>query len=150
MPPKHWLHDRKHFYKYTTAETAKTVLQNGTLRWSSPSLFNDPFDVQFDLHTEYDRNKVAERAMQIILDGYSGRVPIVAPNAFGDLLTFIRERMPGKIGEAELRKTLTPGIFEGMKKVEARLPQTHYPMERVLRNILQLVRALLWNALHVV
>lgn len=110
------------------------MLQNGTLRWSHPSLFNDPFDTQFDLHTEYDRDKVAERAMQIILDGYSGRVPIVAGNALGELLTFMRERMPGKISEVELRKTLTPGIYEGMRGQEARLPQTHEEIRAVVAN----------------
>ena len=81
------------------------MLQNGTLRWVCiQSLFNDPFDTQFDLHTEYDRDKVAERAMQIILDGDPARVPIVAGNALGELLTFMRERMPGKISEVELRQ----------------------------------------------
>jgi hypothetical protein len=132
MPPKHWSHDRKHFYKYMTAETAKTVLQNGTLRWSSPSLFNDPFDVQFDLHIEYDHDRVAERAMQIVLDGYAGRAPIVAGNLHGVLLSIMRERMPGAISEAELRKTLTPGIYEGMEKAKARLPQVHNEIRAVI------------------
>jgi hypothetical protein len=31
------------------ASTARLVLENGTLRWSSPSLFNDPFDVPREL-----------------------------------------------------------------------------------------------------
>jgi len=39
------LHDRRSFFKYTSAATAKLVLNNRTLRWSSPSLFNDPFDI---------------------------------------------------------------------------------------------------------
>ena len=132
MPPKHWSHDRKHFYKYMTVDTAKIVLQNGELRWSSPALFNDPFDVQFDLHTEYDRDKVAARAMQIILDGYAGRVPIVAGNALGDLLTIVRERAAEKINEAELRKALMPGIYQGMDKAEALLPRTHEETRAVI------------------
>ena len=32
-----------------TAATANLVLENGTLRWSSPCLFNDPFDVPREL-----------------------------------------------------------------------------------------------------
>lgn len=114
-----------------TAETAKTVLQN-SIRWSSPSLFNDPFDVQFDLHAEYDRDKVAERVMQIILDGHAGRVPIVAGNVLGELLAFMREQMPGKISEAELREQLAPGIYEGMKRAEAQLPRTHEEIRAVI------------------
>ena len=42
MRPKHWSHDRKHFYKYMTAETAKTVLQNGTLRLVASKSFQRP------------------------------------------------------------------------------------------------------------
>lgn len=38
-------HDRQSFFKYMSANTAKIVLNNQTLRWSSPLLFNDPFDV---------------------------------------------------------------------------------------------------------
>ena len=38
-------HDRKSFFKYMPASTGAIVLRNTSLRWSSPSLFNDPFDV---------------------------------------------------------------------------------------------------------
>ena len=37
------------FYKYMTASTAKLVLRGRCLRWSSPILFNDPFDVPREL-----------------------------------------------------------------------------------------------------
>ena len=43
------LHDRSSFFKYSSASTARLVLENKTLRWSSPSLFNDPFDVPREL-----------------------------------------------------------------------------------------------------
>jgi hypothetical protein len=33
------------FYKYTTAKTARSILEKGTLQWSSPALFNDPFEL---------------------------------------------------------------------------------------------------------
>ena len=42
-------HQRQSFFKYTSAETARQVLANRTLRWSSPLLFNDPFDVPREL-----------------------------------------------------------------------------------------------------
>jgi hypothetical protein len=41
-----------------TAETAKNALNKCTLRWASATLFNDPFDVQFDLRVEYNRERV--------------------------------------------------------------------------------------------
>lgn len=39
------MHDVPFLYKYTTAPTGITVLQTQSMRWSSPLLFNDPFDV---------------------------------------------------------------------------------------------------------
>lgn len=42
-------HNRKSFFKYMPAPTARIVLANRTLRWSSPVLFNDPFDVPREL-----------------------------------------------------------------------------------------------------
>lgn len=40
------------FYKYTTISTATIVLQNKSLRWSSPLLFNDLEECQFTPFTE--------------------------------------------------------------------------------------------------
>jgi hypothetical protein len=56
------------FYKYMAAETGKKVLEKSSLRWASPTLFNDPFDVQFDLRVEYDRERVIDQALQNIVD----------------------------------------------------------------------------------
>lgn len=38
-------HDRAHFFKYVTAATGLAVIDTRRRRWSSPLLFNDPFDV---------------------------------------------------------------------------------------------------------
>jgi hypothetical protein len=134
MTPRHWSHDRKHFYKYMTADTAKVVLTNNTLRWSSPALFNDPFDVQFDLHMEYDREKVAERAMQTILDKFSGRIPINQGNILDVLLMSLKARRPD-IDEAELRKQMLPMIYKGMDGAEKRLPRTQEQFRAVIADV---------------
>lgn len=42
-------HERQSFFKYMPAATARLVLTHCTLRWSSPILFNDPFDVPREL-----------------------------------------------------------------------------------------------------
>jgi hypothetical protein len=39
-------HDRSHFYKYMSHETAMKVISSQSMRWSSPLKFNDPFDHQ--------------------------------------------------------------------------------------------------------
>ena len=52
------LHDRQYFYKYVTAKVAKIVLATRKLRWSSPLLFNDPFDVTQELRLNFDEAKL--------------------------------------------------------------------------------------------
>ena len=49
-------HDRGYFFKYGTAEVALSILDNLKVRWSSPLLFNDPFDVEraFELGFDLD------------------------------------------------------------------------------------------------
>ena len=42
-------HNRAAFFKYYTPSSAKLTLANGSRKWSTPFLFNDPFDNQFDL-----------------------------------------------------------------------------------------------------
>jgi hypothetical protein len=57
-------HDRQYFYKYVTAETALLILQNQTLKYSSPIIFNDPFDVQ----TNLDYGFTTEKMMEAFID----------------------------------------------------------------------------------
>jgi hypothetical protein len=53
------------FYKYASAEATLAILGSRTVRYSSPLLFNDPFDVQSGLHFDFDiatlYDKVLER-----------------------------------------------------------------------------------------
>lgn len=55
-------HDRTSFFKYMTAEVAALVLKNRTLRWSSPVLFNDPFDVPRELILDLDYQDILRAA----------------------------------------------------------------------------------------
>jgi len=59
----------QYLYEYVTAHVAQLILRNCTLRWSAASLLNDPFDVQFDLHVEVDR----ETLRALSLDKMLGR-----------------------------------------------------------------------------
>jgi len=59
-------HDRRFFYKYVSAQVAKIVLATRTLRWSSPLLFNDPFDVTQELRLNFDEAELnAAIAMEL-------------------------------------------------------------------------------------
>lgn len=45
---------KKSFYKYMAPDTAIAVFAHRTFRYSSPLLFNDPFDIQSGLHFDFD------------------------------------------------------------------------------------------------
>ena len=64
-------HQRDRFYKYTSAETALKIIESGSVRYSSPRLFNDPFDVQSGLHFDFDIDtlptKLFERMSSLVM-----------------------------------------------------------------------------------
>jgi len=61
-------HDRRSFFKYMTAKTAGAVLSSGRLRWSSPLLFNDPFDVPLELIYTFTPQEVLRAALTQCID----------------------------------------------------------------------------------
>ena len=73
-----WCHNRQFFYKYVTAKVAKIVLTTRKLRWSSPLLFNDPFDVTQDLRLNFDEAKhrpIISNDVDLSIDDRIARVP---------------------------------------------------------------------------
>ncbi len=54
------IHNRHSFYKHTSATIAKTILVSRKLRWSNPSLFNDPFDVPRDICDRVDEDQLSD------------------------------------------------------------------------------------------
>lgn len=131
---ENWSHDRPHFYKYMSADTAKIVLTNSTLRWSSPILFNDPFDVQFDLHVEYDKENVIELALNDIWLAYSGGPKLPPKNLFVILLEVLRAQT-ADMSEEELKAEFRPAIEEGLLKAENALPRFHQEVRQVISDV---------------
>ena len=64
------LHNRPSFFKYYTAESATKTLLETRLKWSSPKLFNDPFDnqvnLQFEEPTESTAREISDEFLRII------------------------------------------------------------------------------------
>jgi hypothetical protein len=61
-------HDRSSFFKYMSAYTTLTVIKNGTLRWSSPIEFNDPFDVPRELAFDIDPSEIKNELSNYLID----------------------------------------------------------------------------------
>ena len=114
------------FYKYTTRETARIVLGNGTLRWSTPALFNDPYDVQFDLHVDADRGEVRARGLdKLWLAWRDGAAYKPHPrNPLGSLI-FIALQSGIKFDREQLEVEFGSAIEEGFDSAMLSLPGLH-------------------------
>ncbi|RVC64112.1 hypothetical protein [Mesorhizobium sp.] len=70
--PTSWNNRRVHFFKYMNFSTAKAVLTNGSLRWSTFGTLHDPYDMQFDLAITADRAKLKEASLAKLWEVYKG------------------------------------------------------------------------------
>ncbi len=59
-------------YKYTTISTATLILQNLSLRWSSPLQFNDIEECQFTPFTKDEHRNAHEKYLEILTDYAKG------------------------------------------------------------------------------
>jgi hypothetical protein len=85
-------HNCQYFYKYVTPSTAKAVLINRTLRWSSPLEFNDPFDVPRNLLFDFTARELQEALAEDLAVTIETGAP-TPPNAMpmlGFLLNVLR------------------------------------------------------------
>lgn len=91
-------HDRSHFYKYTSADTALRVVSSHSLRWSSPIKFNDPFDHQIGFSFAFSGEELGEalnEEMEKIVFG--GKTSFRQPSLFSLLamkLSAAKDRLP--------------------------------------------------------
>ena len=88
--PDHWKHDRDGFYKYMSCETAATVLKNRSLKWSPASAFNDPFDMQFDLHLDFDEDDLVAQCKCDFREILSGGGDFHPEIGMGNLLSELK------------------------------------------------------------
>ncbi|MEZ4752953.1 MAG: DUF2971 domain-containing protein [Bdellovibrionota bacterium] len=119
-------HDQNIFYKYVSIDTLFKVLTNKTLKWSSPELFNDPFDthvvIDFDFNKEELEDLILETIAKTLASGE-------APRGDGKSLYFIAikaawEKNNSKdLSEGFWREKMRPfaqaqvsSIFEGIQK----------------------------------
>ncbi|HUD87817.1 MAG TPA: hypothetical protein VMR17_15350, partial [Xanthobacteraceae bacterium] len=49
-----------HLFKYVTFPTGLTIIENRNLRWSTPPLLNDLFDMQFAFQLRLERQAAVE------------------------------------------------------------------------------------------
>jgi hypothetical protein len=136
-PPLQRLSEQNHmrFFKYVTTKTAKTILENGTLRWSSPSIFNDPFDVQFDLHLEFDQTKIVDLIADELWQLYSRQKKLEPANSLGQVFNLFLSHVPGLSREDIFgRQGLREAMIESINLTETRLPELHAHQRSLLKD----------------
>lgn len=87
---------RRSFFKYAAPDAVLAILKNQTVRYSSPLIFNDPFDFQSGLHFEFDldslHGKVLERLSELAA---APGVPIIdKDDPWGKLILLVRQYFP--------------------------------------------------------
>lgn len=116
------------FYKYMTHSTANIVLENQTLRWSTPATLNDPYDIQFDLRVDFDRDKVLHHALDKLWKVFTGELSCHADSQISAAMNFNRPLPPGISKEYVMEK-----MEEGIKGSFAELDRTIYQAFQVTR-----------------
>lgn len=58
-------HNREHFFKYATADSAEKILESGKLLWRAPNLFNDPFDHQVTYRFSFTAAEAAQKIYEL-------------------------------------------------------------------------------------
>lgn len=112
------------FYKYMTAKVAKVVLATRRLRWSSPLLFNDPFDVTQEIRLNFDEHglnaALTDRVASLMEHGDLS-TPVNHP-VFGPLLRRamlaspdVRRALAGKLRRGMVAPT--PGQAEALREL---------------------------------
>ncbi len=104
-----------YFYKYLTIDAARAVLRNGTLRWSAPSSFNDPFEFKFSQQPEFEFDKLKCDIREGLLRVFAEQLPVRHDTPPGCLINRVRavegfdqakfiESYVSNLNEADLRK----------------------------------------------
>ncbi|MEZ2332749.1 DUF2971 domain-containing protein [Mesorhizobium sp. RCC_202] len=121
--PGTWANNRLHFFKYMSESTAKKVLENRTLRWSTAATLNDPFEMQLQVSADgIDFSKVKQGSLEKIWNLYSGSDPISARNQLGIALETLRIRTPG-LPKEYIFDVFGQGFDEGISVLHAKLPK---------------------------
>ena len=119
-------HDRDSFFKYCTARTAKIVLAKGTLRWSAPITFNDPFDHLFSIATNDDptqhRDWFISECERFVFGSDEPHTP--NPSLLSEALKLMRS-VASTLDRDEVRREFALGVDEGTENARRYLSKVN-------------------------
>lgn len=113
-------HNIRYFYKYFTAESALLMLRNRTLKYSSPLLFNDPFDVQTTVDYGFDISDMMEafnKEMYNLIYGEKEPIGDKSDRHFNEILK-IRKTVKAKSLKISLKDFIAESNERDIETVE--------------------------------
>lgn len=116
--PPHFSNDRVHFFKYVTAEVAKLILQNRTVRFTKPTALNDVFDMQPDFAIPLLKAEMIKEIGEYQWKIYNGYRNDVGDNPFGKKLQNLRKIKPNisrKMFMEKLESETRDGYLRGIQ-----------------------------------
>ncbi len=131
------LHDREYFYKYTKADAAMAIIKTRSLRWSSPLIFNDAFDVLREIAPNVPQGSIQEAFARSALQKLK-KAGLINPDELQrqDLLNeFLQEAKSDATGNASAQQ-LTDSLREMWRQ--------HVPRMRILCVTERLTNEALW------
>jgi len=107
------------FYKYASPSTALAILQSRKVRYSSPTSFNDPFDIQSGLHFDFDMDTLHDRVLERIhqLASAPDEPPVNAQDVWGQLVLLARKYYPTHGFDREQWKAMAVPSFARLVQV---------------------------------
>ncbi|SEU04666.1 Protein of unknown function [Pseudomonas sp. NFR09] len=114
----------KVFYKYMPYSTASIVLENQTLRWSTPATLNDPYDIQFDLQINFDRNKVLRNTLEKLWKVFIGELTGHPENKMTSAINIMRPALKG-IPKKNFMRQMEEGIKQSFSAIDKKIHRTY-------------------------
>ena len=102
---------RPSLYKYVSRHVGELILKNRTLRWSTPGTLNDPYDMQFDLRLDLDKEAVKATALGKLWAAFYSSEPVQAGTRFGAAIKLLRAQFP-QLNKEEFNQHLGKAIDE--------------------------------------
>jgi hypothetical protein len=120
-------HDRSHFFKYASLDTAIRIIESKSFRWGAPTKFNDPFDHQSGFTVKIDRADFAKQLTASAERVVFSDVPLGGPSGLFPqhllLLRANRDSIPRK----ELHDALHEGSLEMASYLEKNIAEKFTP-----------------------
>lgn len=100
-------HDRSHFFKYASFETALRAIESRSFRWSSPIKFNDPFDHQAGFVLNFSPEEFSQlltSSIERVI--FSDVEPAITPTTLFSALTLQLRQIRNKLPPSEILRDL--------------------------------------------